>query len=128
MWPPSARRWTARPPRCRTCRPPPPFPRAGGTGTLVGVPAPAGWDILDPTIAACAAQHRPDLANRLGQKRARLLEPTLRVPVVGEPNQGKSQLVNALVNAPICAVGDHLSTPSPIVIGHASSPKATLVR
>jgi hypothetical protein len=92
------------------------------------VTAPAWLDILDATIAACTAQHRPDLANRLGQKRTRLLEPTLRVPVVGEPNQGKSQLVNALVNAPIHAVGEHLSTPAPILIGHASTPAATLVR
>ncbi|HEV2782904.1 MAG TPA: dynamin family protein [Actinophytocola sp.] len=85
-------------------------------------------DVLDATIGACVDHHRPDLANRLRQKRSHLLEPTLRVPVVGEPNQGKSQLVNALINAPVCAVGDHVTTPAPIVIGHAHSPVATLVK
>jgi Dynamin family len=85
-------------------------------------------DVLDATIGACAAHQRSDLANRLRQKRAHLLEPALRVPVVGEPNQGKSQLVNALINAPVCAVGDHVTTPAPIVIGHAHSPVAEMVR
>jgi hypothetical protein len=85
-------------------------------------------DVLDATIGACASHHRPDLAGRLRQKRTHLLEPTLRVPVVGEQNQGKSQLVNALINAPVCAVGDHVTTPAPIVIGHADAPVATMVR
>jgi hypothetical protein len=85
-------------------------------------------DALDATIGACASHQRPDLANRLRQKRTHLLEPTLRVPVVGEPNQGKSQLVNALINAPVCAVGDNVTTPAPIVIGHADAPIATMVR
>lgn len=85
-------------------------------------------DVLDATIGACASHHRPDLANRLRQKRTHLLEPTLRVPVVGEQNQGKSQLVNALINAPVCAVGDHVTTPAPIVIGHADAPVAAMVR
>jgi hypothetical protein len=85
-------------------------------------------DVLDATIGACASHHRPDLANRLRQKRAHLLEPTLRVPVVGEQNQGKSQLVNALINAPVCAVGDNVTTPAPIVIGHADAPVAAMVR
>jgi hypothetical protein len=97
-------------------------------GTLFRVTALPWVDVLDATIGACAAHGRPDLANSLRQKRAHLLEPTLRVPVVGEQNQGKSQLVNALINARVCAVGDHVTTPAPIVIGHAQSPVATMVR
>ncbi|MFL6142851.1 MAG: dynamin family protein [Labedaea sp.] len=90
--------------------------------------SPPWLDILDATIGACADLDRSDLATRLRQKRVHLLEPTLRVPVVGEPNQGKSQLVNALLNARICAVGDHLTTPAPMVIGHAASPVAALIK
>jgi hypothetical protein len=97
-------------------------------GTLFRVTALPWVDVLDATIGACAAHDRPDLANSLRQKRAHLLEPTLRVPVVGEQNQGKSQLVNALINAPVCAVGDHVTTPAPIIIGHAKAPVATVVR
>jgi hypothetical protein len=100
----------------------------GGHGTLFRVTSQPWLDVLDATIGACSDHQRPDLANRLRQKRAHLLEPTLRVPVVGEPNQGKSQLVNALINAPVCAVGDNVTTPAPIVIGHAQSPVAALVK
>ena len=85
-------------------------------------------DVLDATIGACASQQRPDLAHRLQQKRDHLLDPTLRVSVVGEQNQGKSQLVNALIGAPVCAVGDNVTTPAPIVIGHADAPVAAMVR
>jgi hypothetical protein len=90
--------------------------------------APPTWlDVLDNTIGACAAHQRPDLAHRLRQRRARLLDDKLRVLVVGEPNQGKSQLVNALVNAPVCAVGDDLTTTAPTVVQHADVPSASLV-
>jgi dynamin family protein len=90
--------------------------------------APPSWlDVLDTTIGACASHQRPDLAHRLRQRRARLLDDRLRVLVIGEPNTGKSQLVNALVNAPVCAVGDDLTTTAPTVVQHADVPSASLV-
>lgn len=89
---------------------------------------PPPWlDVLDNTIGACATHQRPDLAHRLRQRRARLLDDKLRVLVVGTPNQGKSQLVNALVNAPVCAVGDDVTTTAPTVVQHADVPSASLV-
>jgi ribosome biogenesis GTPase A len=90
--------------------------------------APIWLDILDETARVCAAQGRTDLVQWLRQKRTQLLDPTLRVLVVGEPKQGKSQLVNALINAPVCPVGDGLTTAIPTVVRHAESPSATLVR
>ncbi|HEY0807998.1 MAG TPA: dynamin family protein [Pseudonocardiaceae bacterium] len=89
--------------------------------------APSWLSVLDDTISACTAHRRPDLAHRLQRRRARLLDPGLRVLVVGLLNQGKSQLVNALVNAPVCAVGDDLTTTAPTVVQHADSPAAALV-
>ena len=83
--------------------------------------------VLDDTIRACNAQRRPDLAHRLQRRRGRLLGPQLRVLVVGMLNQGKSQLINALVNAPVCAVGDDLTTIAPTVVQHADAPSAALV-
>ncbi|WP_367132707.1 dynamin family protein [Saccharothrix sp. HUAS TT1] len=89
----------------------------------------APWlDVLDDTIRACAAHNRPDLAERLRDKRARQLDPKLRVLVIGEPGQGKSQLVNAMVNAPVCAVGDDATTTVPTFVQHAETPSAALVR
>ena len=63
--------------------------------------APSWLPVLDDTISACTALRRPDLAHRLQRRRARLLDPRLRVVVMGLLNQGKSQLINALVNAPV---------------------------
>jgi GTP-binding protein EngB required for normal cell division len=90
--------------------------------------APPWLDVLDDTIGACVAHNRPDLANRLSEKRARQLDPKLRVLVIGEAKQGKSQLVNALLNAPVCAVGDDITTTVPTFVQHAETPSAALVR
>jgi GTPase Era involved in 16S rRNA processing len=92
------------------------------------VTAPIWLDLLDETTRVCAAQGRSDLLQWLQQKRAQLLDPRLRVLVIGEPKQGKSQLINALVNAPVCAVGDGVTTTMPTIVHHAEAPTATLVR
>ncbi|OLB74262.1 MAG: GTP-binding protein [Actinobacteria bacterium 13_2_20CM_2_71_6] len=84
-------------------------------------------DVLDETIRACAARHRADLVQQLQHKRAQLLDPKLRVLVAGAPKQGKSQLVNALINAPACVVGDDVTTTVPTVVTHADQPSAVLV-
>ena len=89
--------------------------------------APPWLDTLDRVIGACTAYGHPELAHRLRRARGRLLDPTLRVLVAGEPNQGKSQLVNALVNAPVCAVDDDVSTTVPTVVRHAEVASAVLV-
>lgn len=96
-------------------------------GTLGAVTAPSWLDVLDQTVRECVTQGRTDLARRLLQKRAQLLSPTLRVLVTGEPGQGKSQLVNALINAPACPVGGVHGTAIPTVVHHAETPVAALV-
>lgn len=90
--------------------------------------APIWLDILDQTVRVCAAHGRTDLAQRLQQRRSQLLDATVRVLVIGEPKQGKSQLVNALINAPVCPVGDGLTTAIPTAVHHAETPTAALVR
>ena len=88
----------------------------------------APWlEVLDETVRACATHRRPDLVQRLRERRSRLLDRKLRVVVIGEAGRGKSQLINALLNAPVCAVGDDRTTVVPTVIEHAETPTATLV-
>jgi len=89
--------------------------------------APPWLDVIDNVIGACGTHRRPDLAHRLRQKRARLIDPMLRVLVMGEPNQGKSQLVNALVNAPVCPVDDDVSAAVKTIVQHAETASAVLV-
>lgn len=84
-------------------------------------------DVLDETIRACAAHQRPDLVQWLHGRRSQLLDSNLRVLVFGESGQGKSALVNALVNAPVCAVGDDRTTTVPAFVRHAESPAAALI-
>ncbi|MDN5857473.1 MAG: dynamin family protein [Pseudonocardia sp.] len=89
---------------------------------------PAAVDLVDLACKATTAYDRPDLAARLEQARRRLADPAVRVLVVGEFKQGKSQLVNALVNAPVCPVDDDVATAVPTVVKYAETTSVTLVR
>jgi hypothetical protein len=92
------------------------------------VAVPAAVDLVDLALKATSAYGRPDLGERLRATRRRLVDPDVRVLIVGEFKQGKSQLVNALVNAPVCPVDDDISTAVPTVVKHAESAVAAVVR
>jgi hypothetical protein len=92
------------------------------------VPPPDTLATVDLAIQATTAYGRPDLRARLEQTRARLLDEHVRVLVVGEFKQGKSQLINALVAAPVCPVDDDVATSVPTVVRHADAPVVRLVR
>jgi hypothetical protein len=92
------------------------------------VAVPAAVALVDLALKATTAYERPDLGARLLHTRQRLADPNVRVLVVGEFKQGKSQLVNALVNAPVCPVDDDVSTAVPTVVRHAETTTVTLVR
>ncbi|MFY1690188.1 dynamin family protein [Plantactinospora sp. WMMB782] len=89
--------------------------------------APSWLDVLDEVVRVSGSHGRGDLTSWLRRRRAQLLDPRLRVLVVGEAKQGKSQLVNALLNASVCPVGEGISTTIPTVVGHAQTPTAALV-
>jgi len=59
--------------------------------------------------------------------RGRLLDPEVRVLVVGEFKQGKSLLVNSLVDAPVCPVDDDLATAVPTLVRFAPEPSVVLI-
>jgi hypothetical protein len=83
---------------------------------------------LEAALQATRAYQRPDLAARLHQARQRLKDPAVRVLVVGEFKQGKSLLVNALVNATVCPVDDDIATAVPTGVRYAESADVTLVK
>ena len=91
-------------------------------------PASPALATVDLALQAARAYQRPDLASRLQQTRQRLVDPAVRVLVVGEFKQGKSLLVNALVNAPICPVDDDIATAVPTAVRYSEDPVATLIR
>lgn len=80
--------------------------------------------IIDDVSQLAATTGRADLAVRLEHTHDRLRDPNVRVIVVGEFKQGKSKLINALVNAPVCPVDDDVATSVPTSVGYADSPDA----
>jgi GTPase Era involved in 16S rRNA processing len=84
-------------------------------------------ELIDRATAECAEQQRADLHGRLRQIRTRVLDPTQLVLVVGESKQGKSALVNAIVNAPVCPSGDDVTTTVPTLVRYADEPTALLI-
>jgi hypothetical protein len=83
--------------------------------------------LLEQGIELARDGERPDLCGRLEQTRQRLLDPSIRVIVVGEFKQGKSQLINALINAPVCPVDDDIATSVPTVVRYGNPPSAVIL-
>ncbi|WP_114454351.1 dynamin family protein [Halopolyspora algeriensis] len=85
-------------------------------------------ELIDRTTAECVGQQRPDLHHRMRQIRNRVLDPAQLVLVVGEPKQGKSELVNSVVNAAVCSAGEETTTAVPTIVRYSEEPSAQLVQ
>jgi predicted GTPase len=70
---------------------------------------------------------RDDLSARLEPWLEKLTHPTTRVVIVGQFKQGKSSLVNSIVEAPVCPIDDVFATSIPTVIQYGPEPTARLV-
>ena len=84
-------------------------------------------DVVREVGDLAAASGRADLHDRLVQTQRRLEDPAIHVIVVGEFKQGKSKLINALVNAPVCPVDDDVATSVPTTVGYAETAAAWVV-
>jgi hypothetical protein len=82
--------------------------------------------LLESTIEISRQSGRDDVTKRLAAAKARVEDPRLRVVVVGALKQGKSHLVNSLLNTDICTVGDDEATAVPTVVQFAPEPQAEL--
>lgn len=82
---------------------------------------------VDHGAAVAESMERGDLASRLKGTRARLDEPEVTVVVAGEFKQGKSTLVNSLLNTDLCPVHDDVSTVVPTVVRHGESTEAAVI-
>ncbi|WP_432557996.1 dynamin family protein [Granulicoccus sp. GXG6511] len=82
---------------------------------------------IERAQAMVTATGRTDLTALLTGTRRRWEEPTTRVMVIGEFKQGKSALVNSLLNAPLCKVGDDVTTAVPTIVSFAQVPSARVV-
>ncbi len=82
---------------------------------------------LELGVQAAEAYKRPDLGDRLHHLVGQVGDPDVQVVVVGEFKQGKSSLINALVNAKICPVDDDIATAVPTVLRHGEEKQAWAV-
>ncbi|TXI36184.1 MAG: Isoniazid-inducible protein iniA [Mycobacterium sp.] len=84
-------------------------------------------DLIDHTASVAGDCNRADLIARLAEARRRITDPTIRVVIAGQLKQGKSQLLNSLLNMPVARVGDDESTVAVTVVGHAETAAARIV-
>ncbi|MGF1595392.1 MAG: dynamin family protein [Acidimicrobiales bacterium] len=80
--------------------------------------------VLELSIKAATAYGRPDLAERLRAVLERVRRPDVQIVAVGEFKQGKSSLVNALVNVNICPVDDDIATAVHTIVRHGEEKRA----
>ena len=84
-------------------------------------------ELIDHTTAIADTQQRGDLVARLARARARVEDPQIRVVIAGQLKQGKSQLLNSLLNMPVARVGDDESTVLATVVSYGDQATARLV-
>lgn len=84
-------------------------------------------ELIDHTIAIAELNDRTDLADRLARARDRITDPRIRVVIAGQLKQGKSQLLNSLLNLPVARVGDDEATVVITVVSHGDPPSARLL-
>jgi replication fork clamp-binding protein CrfC len=84
-------------------------------------------ELIDHTIAIAEFNERKDLAQRLARARERIVDPQIRVVIAGQLKQGKSQLLNSLLNLPVARVGDDEATVVITVVNYSDPPSARLI-
>lgn len=84
-------------------------------------------ELIDHTVAIAELNDRDDLAQRLARARERITDPQIRVVIAGQLKQGKSQLLNSLLNLPVARVGDDEATVVITIVGYGDPPWARLV-
>ncbi|MBX7431899.1 isoniazid-induced protein IniA [Mycobacterium sp. Y57] len=84
-------------------------------------------ELIDHTSTIAEAKQRGDLVDRLARAERRITDPQIRVVIAGQLKQGKSQLLNSLLNMPVARVGDDESTVVATVVSYGEQATARLV-
>src|SRR5918994_6319216 len=84
-------------------------------------------ELIDHTSKIADANNRGDLVERLRVAKTRITDPQIRVVIAGQLKQGKSQLLNSLLNVPVARVGDDESTVLATVVSYAEQVSAQLI-
>ena len=84
-------------------------------------------ELIDHTSRIAGLHGRNDLVDRLKIAQDRINDPQIRVVIAGQLKQGKSQLLNSLLNMPVARVGDDESTVLATFVSYGDPAKAHLV-
>ncbi|MCZ8380106.1 dynamin-like GTPase family protein [Mycobacterium sp. CPCC 205372] len=84
-------------------------------------------ELIDHTSRIADSYERGDLVDRLARAKARITDPQIRVVIAGQLKQGKSFLLNSLLNMPVARVGDDESTVLATVVSYGEQASARLV-
>ena len=84
-------------------------------------------ELIDHTSRIADTYDRGDLVERLAVAKEQISDPQIRVVIAGQLKQGKSQLLNSLLNMPVARVGDDESTVLTTIVSHGDPASARLV-
>src|SRR6195952_3554491 len=84
-------------------------------------------ELIDHTTKIASIYERADLVERLARAKVRIMDPQIRVVIAGQLKQGKSQLLNSLLNVPVTRVGDDETTVLATVVSYGEQPTAKLI-
>ncbi|MCV7278282.1 dynamin-like GTPase family protein [Mycolicibacterium flavescens] len=84
-------------------------------------------ELIDHTSRIAETNDRGDLVERLARAKDRVTDPQIRVVVAGQLKQGKSQLLNSLLNVPVARVGDDESTVLATMVSYGETASAKLI-
>ena len=84
-------------------------------------------ELIAHTRQIAEKNDREDLINRLAAANDRITDPQIRVVVAGQLKQGKSQLLNSLLNVPVSRVGDDETTVLATMVSYSEQAAAKLI-
>jgi replication fork clamp-binding protein CrfC len=84
-------------------------------------------ELIDHSSKIAATYDRGDLVARLAKAKERISDPQIRVVIAGQLKQGKSQLLNSLLNVPVARVGDDETTALATVVSYGEQASARLI-
>ena len=84
-------------------------------------------ELIEHTGRIAELNDRGDLRQRLDDAHKRILDPQIRVVIAGQLKQGKSQLLNSLLNLPVARVGDDETTALATIVTFGEPASAELV-
>jgi replication fork clamp-binding protein CrfC len=84
-------------------------------------------ELIEHATKIAETQDRGDLAERLANAKERISDPQIRVVIAGQLKQGKSQLLNSLLNVPVSRVGDDETTVVATMVSFGEQATAKLI-